>query len=254
MQSWAWVMAAALAAAGCDSNGAKAGADAGAAAAPSATVSARPAPTAPAPPAAPHPPVITLDERTCTIDGTAFTGVPPEWRPGVAALQHDRPLVAGEAIGVDVMRNVKTPQVAALVAALTEAKARSVVVHTPMRDQSMGELELSVQHAAAADCSAVAMIEHDGAVALWSKGGGVAQKFTHGMAGPDLTSSTEALRKRAAACDSPVWFVSTAETVQWGLAFDLAMRARSAEGGTLRPRQTALLTRTPVAGRRVKED
>ncbi len=246
-----------MVAAGCDdTNGAKAGVDAGAAAAPSATASSRASSTAQAPPAPPRAPVITIDDQGCTVDGTAFTGDPAEWRPSVAAVLRGKPLVAGETLTVEVMRNVKTPQVAALAATLGEVNAKSVIIRTPLRDQSMGELELSLKHPAAGDCSAVAMIEHDGAVALWSKSGGVAQKFTHGMAGPDLTTSTEALRKRAAACDSPVWFVSAAESVQWGLAFDLAMRARSsADGGTpLRPRQTVLLAHTPVAGRRVKED
>jgi hypothetical protein len=102
------------------------------------------------------------------------------------------------------------------------------------------------------------MIERDSGVAVWSKGGGGAQRFTRGMAGPDLTSSTEALRKRASACDSPVWFLGTAETVTWGLAFDLATRARgngATDGGdALRPHETVLLPHPPVAGRAVKEE
>jgi hypothetical protein len=159
---------------------------------------------------------MSVDEHGCTIDGVAFQGEPTEWRERLAAALRDRPLVAGEVAEVAAMRNVKTPLVQALVAALAEAKAKSVTIRTPMRDQSMGELALTLHHPAPADCSVVAMIEHDGAVAVWSTGGGGAQKFSHGMAGPDLSTSTDAVRKRAAACDSPMWFVSGAESVQCG--------------------------------------
>ncbi len=117
----------------------------------------------------------------------------------MTAVLHGKPYVVGETVTVDVTRNLKTPQVAALVEALAEVKAKSVIVHTPTRDQSMGELELAVQHPAIGDCTAVALIEHDGAVALWNKAGGVAQKFTHGMAGPEsdlVHRGTEEARRR----------------------------------------------------------
>ncbi len=217
--------------------------------------SAAPSASAPPPtPAPPRPPTITLDEQACSIDRTRFTGAPAEWRDRAAALLGETPLVAGESVTVNVMRDAKSPRVVALVAALAAAKARSVVVHTPTRDLSSGELELTLHAGAVPECSAVAMIEHDGAVAVWSKGGGGASRFARGMAGPDLSSSTEALRKRAGGCASPVWFLGGAESVTWGLLFDLATRARGGEGATLKPTKAVLLTQAAVPGRAVKED
>lgn len=249
------MVAAGLAAAGCDNGGAKSGGDTGASAAPPSTASAPPAKTAERPPEPPRAPTVTLDERALTVDGTTFTGDPSEWRDRAAALLGERPLVSGEAVVVNVMRDVKAPKVAAALAALATAKAKSAVIRTPTRDQSTGELELTFRRAPAPDCSAVAMIEHDGAVAIWSKGGGGAQRFARGMAGPDLSTSTDALKKRAGGCDSPAWFLSAADNVQWGLEFDLALRARGGDAGPpLKATQTVLLAHTPTPGRHVKED
>jgi hypothetical protein len=76
------------------------------------------------------------------------------------------------------------------------------------------------------------------------------------MAGPDLTLSTEALRKRAASCESPVWFLGAADTVTWGLLFDLAMRAKGGAeaGATLRPTEAVLLAHALVPGRKLPEE
>jgi hypothetical protein len=254
MRSWVgFVVAVALL--GCDDGAAKGGA--GDAAHPVASSAAPKAETPPAPkvPDPPRAPAITVDDRGCTIDGTAFTGAEATWRDQASTLLAGKPLVAGEAVVVNVMRDTKLPKVEAIVVALTHAKAKSAVVRTPMRDQSTGELTLALEHPALPDCSAAAMIEHDGAVAVWSKAGSGAQRFARGMAGPDLTSSTEALRKHAAGCDSPAWLLGAADGVTWGLAFDLAMRAKGGAeaGGTLRPTEAVLMTRAPTPGRRVEE-
>jgi hypothetical protein len=76
------------------------------------------------------------------------------------------------------------------------------------------------------------------------------------MAGPDLTASTEALRKRTAACDSSVWFLAAADSVTWGLAFDLALRAKVPDPAlaAFRPTETVLPVHAPVPGRALKED
>ena len=254
MRSWEWAVAAGLMAAamtvGCDKEAAK-----GEASSPP-PASAAPKAETPPPPEAPRPPAITIDDHACTVDGTAFSEGVADWSDQAAAMLAKRPLVAGEAVVVNAMRDAKTPQVGRLVAALATAKAKSVTVRSPMRDQSTGELHVTFQRAGMAECSAVAMIEHDGAVSVWSKGGAGAQRFARGMAGPDLTLSTEALRKRAASCDSPVWFVGAADTVTWGLVFDLAMRAKGGAeaGATLRPTEAVLLTRTPVPGRRLPDE
>jgi hypothetical protein len=256
MRSWEWTVVACLAAAGggfgCDKEATKAGADASPAAAPSAAPKAE----TPPPPEPPRAPAITVDDHTCTVDGTVFSESLADWSEQAAALLAKKPLVAGEAVVINAMRDAKAPRVERLVAALAIAKAKSVIIRSPTRDQSTGELHLTFAHAGVPDCSAVAFIEHDGAVAVWNKGGSGAQRFARGMAGPDLTSSTDALRKHAASCDSPLWYLGGADTVTWGLMFDLAMRAKGGAeaGSTLRPTEAVLLTHAPVPGRRLPEE
>jgi hypothetical protein len=235
----------------CDKDEAKPGGD-NASASAAASTSKPPPPPEPAPPRAP---AITVDDHTCSIDGTPLTGDAPEWQTQATKILADKPLVAGEAVVVNMTRDTKAPKVLAVLAALSAAKAKTVKVRTLMRDQTSGEIELTLHAGAAPDCSAVAMIEHDGSVALWSKAGGSAQKFARGMAGPDLSTSTEALQKRAASCDSPVWYVGAAENITWGLTFDLAVRAKgSPDAGTsLRPTRTVLLTH-PAPAHAVKEE
>ncbi len=254
MRSKVWVtVALLLAAGGCDNDAGKKAESASAAAA-----TATPSPSAssaapvPEPPAPPRVPTITVDDHTCSIDGKTFTG---DWVPDATRFLHGfGPELAGKDVAVNAMRDTKVPKVQAIVAALAGERVRGVAIRTPMRDQSSGELPLALSAKAPA-CTVVAMIEQNGAVAVWSKGGGGAQRFSRGMAGPDLSSSTDALRKRAAACDSPAWYFSAADTVTWGLAFDLAMRARAGAeaGAALKPTQTVLLTEAPVPGRAVRD-
>jgi hypothetical protein len=207
------------------------------------------------PPAeAPHPLAITVTEQTTTINGTPLAGAPADWQAQALKLLAAGPPVADQAVPILATRDAKEPKVAAVVAALRAAKAKSVVVHTATRDRSTGEAELTLHPAAIPDCSAVAMIEHDGGVAVWSKGGGGAQRYTRGMAGPDLSASTDTLRKRAAGCDSPVWLAAAADTVTWGLTFDLILRAKGSPTSVLKPTETVLLTRPPTAGKPVHDD
>jgi hypothetical protein len=247
-----WLISALLLAAlvGCEKEAPKV-TDTGAPA-PSARPSARPEP----PPAPPHAPVIIIDEQNTTIDGKTLSGPPSDWPASAASLLSGKPQVAGETVVVNALRDAKAPKVLAIVAALKAAKAKSITVHTETRDKTIGELELTLDPGTLPDCTAVAMIEKDVAVALWSKGGGGAQRFARGMAGPDLSTSTEALRRRAAGCDSPAWIVGALDVTQWGLVFDLATRARAGvDGGErLRPRETVLLLTAPTPGRKVTGD
>jgi hypothetical protein len=241
-----------LAGMACDKEVAKPSGETAASAAP-------PPPSAPAPAAPPSPPrapAITLDDHAFVIDGVTIDGAPAEWPTKAAAVLREKPLVAGEAVVVNVLRDTRTPKVEAAVASLDQAGAKSVVVRTPTRDQSTGELALALHPESQPDCSAVAFIEREGAVAVWSKGGGGAQRFARGMAGPDLTASSEALQKRGQGCDSPVWFVGGSESIPWGLVFDLGTRTRGGgdAGGAMKPQKTALVGHATVAGRRVKLD
>ncbi len=207
----------------------------------------------PLPPAAPMAPAITVDDSACTINGEEVLFIAPDARARIVALLTGKPLVEGQVVTFDATRETKTPRVEAVVSALKKAKAKGARIHTSMRDASMGELAVTFAHGAVSECAPVAMVARDGSIEIWSAAGGTAQKFARGFAGPDLTLGTQGLRKVSSACPSSVWLLGADDNIPWGLAFDLATRARGdADGGVpLRATEVVLLTQAPVAGRKV---
>jgi hypothetical protein len=207
----------------------------------------------PSPPAAPMAPAISIDDSACTINGEEVLFMAPDARARIVALLGGKPLVEGQVVAFDATRETKTPRVESMVAALKKAKATGARIHTSMRDTSMGELLVTFARSPLSDCAPVAMVARDGSIEVWNAGGGTAQKFARGFAGPDLTLGTQGLRKASAACSSSVWLLGADDNIPWGLTFDLAMRARTdAEGGApVRASDVTLLTQAPVAGRRV---
>ena len=162
--------------------------------------------------------------------------------------------VEGETLVLNAARDAKLPKVAAVFAALLSRKAKAVEVHTPLRDRSAADI-VFVLDAKADGCSAVGYIAKDGAIATWPASGATAERFTHGMAGPDLTRGSEGIRKRVLACDAPVWFAAADDNVTWGLVFDMVVAVmRPDDAGLPKARSVALLTKTPVPGRKVESD
>ena len=180
----------------------------------------------------------------------------PDARGRIAAILAGRPLVAGNEVVVEVKRDAKTPKVGHVLFALKKAKAATAVIHTLARDNSLAALTVTLSHGDLAPCTPVGMVNRDGTIAAWAIGGGTAQKFARGFAGPDLTLGSQALRKLSAACDSPIWFVAADDSITWGLTFDLAQAARgSGDGGlALHASQVAVLTSAPVPGRKVADE
>jgi hypothetical protein len=204
-------------------------------------------------PATPTAPAISVDDTACTINGEEVLFIAPDARARILALLRGKPLVEGEVVTFDAPRETKTPRIESIVFALKKAKAKGARIRTSMRDTSMGELPVTFAHGTPAECAPVAMVARDGSIEVWGAAGGTAQKFARGFAGPDLTLGTEGLRRASAACSSSVWLLGADDNIPWGLTFDLAMRAQAgAEGGTpLRAPDVSLLTRAPVAGRKV---
>lgn len=162
--------------------------------------------------------------------------------------------VEGETLVLNAARDTKLPKVAAVFAALLSKKAKAVEVHTPLRDRSEADV-VFVLDAKAAGCSTVGYIAKDSAIATWPASGATAERFTHGMAGPDMTRGSEGIRKRVLACDAPVWFAAADDNVTWGLVFDMVIAVmRPDDAGLPKARSVALLTKTPVPGRKVEND
>ena len=214
-----------------------------------------PSSTAPRPPPIPMAPAITVDDGACSVNGEEVLFAAPDAKDRIAGLLTGKPLVEGKVVAFDAAREAKTPRIAAVVSALRKAKAKGALVHTSMRDRTMGELVLNFGHGAVSECTPAAMIRKDGTIAVWSAGGGTAQTFSKGFAGPDLTLGTDGLRKVSAACGSTVWALGADDNITWGLTFDLAKRALGeADAGSsgIKATETVLLSEAPVAGRKVE--
>jgi hypothetical protein len=216
--------------------------------------SAPPAAPPSAAPAAPTKPQLAIDDSAAFVAGERLEigGPAPKDRIKGAL---DGKLVEGEVLVLNAARDTKMPKVAAMIAALMASKAKGLEIHTPLRDRSLGELAFSLG-VKPADCSAVGFIAKDSTISTWTIAGANAERFTHGMAGPDLTRGSEGIRKRVLACDaSPVWFVSADDSVTWGLVFDMALAVmRPEDAGLPKARSVAVLLKPPVPGRKVAAD
>jgi len=209
--------------------------------------------TAPAAPARPTKPQLAVDDAAAFVAGDRLDFAAPDVKGRLAGALGDKP-VEGETIVVNAARDAKLPKVVAVFAALAAKKAKAVELHTPRRDRSTAEVVFPLD-AKAADCAAVGYIAKDGAISVWPASGATAERFSRGMAGPDLTRGSEGARKRVLACDAPTWFVSADDSVTWGLAFDLVLAVSGNEDGGAplgKPRSAALLLETPVPGRKVE--
>ncbi len=218
----------------------------------SATASATAAPTA-STPAAPTKPQLAIDDTSAFVAGDRIDLTKPDPRGRLMGALGDKP-IAGETVVLNAARETKLPRMTTLFSVLVAKKVRGVEVHTARRDKSTAEVTF-VTNMKPADCSPVGYIAKDNAISVWPASGATAERFSHGMAGPDITRGSEGLRKRLVACDAPVWFLSADENITWGVLFDLELAATGNEdGGTPlgRPRSPALLVKTAVPGRKIE--
>ncbi len=226
---------------------------------PAASASASVAPIAtPTPPPSPRPPIVSVEADPKTDGVINIQGERIEFSGDVkgklTTSLTSNPIVFNSMIEVQAARNTTMPHLEIVIASLKAAKAKGATIKTAMRDlATLGQLEIVFDHATPAACSVVAMIGKDSSIMVWPFGGGTGQRFSHGMAGPDLTLGSEGMRKASAACESNIFFVSGGDAVKWGLVFDLAIAAKDGDAGTMRATQVMVLTAPPVGGRKVSE-
>ena len=219
------------------------------------TTATIPTPPAPAPtsPAAPTKPQLALDDTAVFVAGERLDLAAPDLKGRIVSALSGKP-VEGETLVLNAARDTKMPKVTTLFAALVAKKVKGVEVHTPLRDRSAAEI-VFVTNGKPSECSGVGYIAKDSAITVWPASGATADRFSRGLAGPDLTRGSEGLRKRVLACDSNVFFLSADENVTWGLVFDLARATLYPEdAGLPKPRSVSLLVKTPVSGRKVDVD
>lgn len=202
-------------------------------------------------PPTPKPPLVTVDDASFVASGDRVDITVADAKGRIVAMLANKPLVAGETLEVDALRDTTMAHFAVAVDALRESKAKTLTVKTAQRDRTMGSLTVALEHPAPSPCAAVGMITKDNAINVWTYGGSVAQRFSHGFAGPDITLGSAAFAKAANACDASVDFVAGDETIKWGVVFDLALAASQTSG--FKPTSTVVLTKTPVPGRKIAE-
>lgn len=213
-----------------------------------ATASTTATATTPPPPPPEKPPILFIEDAAISVSGERIEAT-GDVKGRLAAILAAKPKVAGEVIEIQALRDSKYGRVATAVAAVRDAKAKSAVIKTALRDNALGELPVDLGTPAA--CSPVGLIAKDSAILVWPAGGGTATRFTHGMAGPDMTLGSDGMRKLGASCDSSTFVVAGDDAVKWGLVYDLAMAARSAEGGAPKQTTAAIPGEAPVAGRKL---
>lgn len=158
-----------------------------------------------------------------------------------------RPMIEGRTVDVVVMRNAKASEVAAVVLALRRAKASGASVKTEARDNSTQRLPLSFG-TALVPCTTIAWIAKDAAIDVWPVSGATAKRILRGLAGPDITLGTEAVRTVEARCDSSDLVVGADDPMTWGLVFDLATTVLQSPGARA---SRAVLVTTAVPGRKL---
>jgi hypothetical protein len=165
----------------------------------------------------------------------------------VSVFVNGRPMIEGRTVDVVAMRNARPSQVAAVVLAVRRAKAAGAAVKTEARDNTTQRLPLSFD-TTLQPCTTIAWIAKDGAIDVWPASGARAKRIIKGLAGPDMTLGTEAVRDVGARCDSPEIVVGADDALTWGLVFDLATMALKAPGARI---TTAILVTTAVPGRKL---
>jgi hypothetical protein len=215
---------------------------------------AKPAPPASALPEPSGPPDFEIDsigakvgfERTLTDNAEGLAHLRSE-------LSEQKKYVEGQDLTVRVDRRAKLPWVSTYLEELFKSGARSVKIKTDSREGYPTDLDFLPQSQAsgAPGCSVVGMILDDRSTAAWKLSGGTASRRQKGMAGPDLSMTGETLERMGKQCkDSNKFFVSGAESVEWGLVYDLA--ATSQRLDKYKFERMVLLAETPTPGHPIK--
>ena len=168
-------------------------------------------------------------------------------------LEKNKQYVQGQDVLVRVDRQAKHQWVASYIRELSAAGAKSIKIKTETREGYPDELVFVPENEAtnAPRCSAVGMILEDRSTAIWKLAGGTASRRQKGMAGPDLSMTGETLERVGRQCkDSKLFFVSASDTVEWGLAYDLAASSQRLE--KYRFDKMVLLNEVPKPGQKIE--
>ncbi len=233
------------ASAGCD-NGGKA---------PTAA-SARPAdtPADTTPPKPKGPPQFVVDNIGAKVGFSRILLDKPEG-PGqlTAQLADAKSYIDGKDVLLQADRKSKMKAVIMMMSALGKDGAKSITVKTETREEYPDKVKFTPESQISnpEPCTVVAMVLDDRSSAVWHISGTTAIRHGKGLAGPDLSMTGDVIERLAHACKkSSTIFISAADNIEWGLAYDLAAsttKLKKAKFDTV-----VLLEKTPTAGRKVE--
>jgi hypothetical protein len=223
----------------CDKEAASAGPPEAAATVPTSTAAAAPEP--------PRAPDIVVDASNVSVGTDRVATGELGLTDKIAVFLTGRPMIEGMTVSFVAMRSAKPSHVGAVITALRKAKASGAVVKSDARDGSTQSVPLSFK-TALADCTTVAWIAKDGSIDVWPAGGGKPRGVFKGLAGPDMTLGTEAMRKQWSSCSASEIVVGADDVLTWGLVFDLARAAMDAAGTRV---SVAVLDNAAVPGRKI---
>jgi biopolymer transport protein ExbD len=153
-----------------------------------------------------------------------------------------------------VDKKAKVYDVATVVEAFGKAGAPKVIVKSEGRADLPKELRLTplCRLPQPPSCSIVATVTADGDTGVWPLKGGGGHKARKGLAGPDLSTTAESIKKDLEACESKAAFFSANdESFDFQMAFNVGGTiVKSDERGQIE--NLVLLGEEPVAGRKVE--
>ena len=159
----------------------------------------------------------------------------------------------GKSVTIVALRVARTPEVASVAKALSDAGVADLTVRT--QDRARHDTNLKIipekKFGKLPECTVVTMMLKDRTTASWSIRGGIATKYPKGMAGPDMSKTLEGITGQVNSCASTTLLFSGDDSVEWGLTFDLATKVSMAEP-PLKIVSYGLLSAAPIAGRPVK--
>jgi hypothetical protein len=216
-----------------------------------------PEPVPPPPPKAP--PTFSIDELGPKVRYSRAVITDDSGKPRVQGIEQlrsdlaaEKAYITGKDILLSVGRKANPTWVSMYLTELELLTPSGLRIATETRNEYPKEVPFTLEGAAGkvAPCTLAGAILADRSTAIWKVAGGTARKRGRGMGGPDLTMTGDTIISLAKGCDSPLFVVSGAEGVEWGLIYDLAASAMILEKA---PLDRALFPgERPTAGRPVK--
>ena len=211
-----------------------------------------PPPAASARPKADVAPILEIDTISPKVGFERALLQHPEGKAQLTTLLADaKRWIEGKDVVVIIDRKTKVPWVATYLDELGKVGPSKITIRTDTRKEfSQDQRFIPEAKVQAPPCSVVAMVTSDYSTAVWKLSGGTAGKRSKGMAGPDLSMTGDTIERFAKGCkESSTFFVSVAEGIEWGLAFDLAASSRVLEHAKFD--SSVLLNEIPTAGQKV---